>query len=170
MKREKKSHQVKDQNYFLLEFVGHGISVEKRQLPLGDFIFTITPAFNNSQIFDNYANLEKTFIKQNKGKYPANFTENQLEMVFDIIIERKKASDFCSSLRDGRFEDQVCRLENSKFSRIIYLIEGKFEANMSKANFYFKLTQKILLWKKCLKNQLQNYTQTQEFGFISQIR
>lgn len=102
------------------------LKVERRQMPLGDFLFVLKPKLSNEEIFANYAQLERHLIKFEGGKIPALVSKTQLEMVFDLIVERKKISDFCSSLQDGRFQNQLNRLETSHFSRIVYLIEGEF--------------------------------------------
>ncbi|ELQ75587.1 Endonuclease MUS81 [Trachipleistophora hominis] len=46
------------------------------------------------------------------------------EYVVNTIIERKKGSDFVSSLYDGRFVEQKNRLKNTGLKSCVYLIEG----------------------------------------------
>ena len=55
-----------------------------------------------------------------------------MEFVYDFIVERKQASDLCSSIVDGRFEDQIERLKSSRFKRVFYLVEGRFQPGFSK--------------------------------------
>lgn len=46
------------------------------------------------------------------------------DYVINTIIERKKCSDFVSSLYDGRFTEQKNRLKNTGLKHCVYLIEG----------------------------------------------
>ncbi|KRH92050.1 Endonuclease MUS81, partial [Pseudoloma neurophilia] len=46
------------------------------------------------------------------------------QFLINIIIERKKSTDFISSLSDGRFNEQKKRLKALGIKNIIYLIEG----------------------------------------------
>lgn len=41
-----------------------------------------------------------------------------------IIVERKTVSDLLSSLSDGRYRDQKCRLVNSEAKNVVILVEG----------------------------------------------
>jgi ERCC4-type nuclease len=80
-------------------------------------------------MFKNYVQLEKSLIAQYGGSYQVKYQEQDLEMVFDFLIERKTVFDLCASIRDGRMENQILRMEQSDFSRIVYLIEGTFQPN-----------------------------------------
>lgn len=50
-----------------------------------------------------------------------------------VLIERKTLADLASSIKDGRYREQKCRLKSSDFKRIIYLIEGNTPRNPSTA-------------------------------------
>lgn len=73
---------------------------------------------------------DRTFFERN---FPQSRTLNlsvgdfiwiKNQNLLNIIIERKKATDFISSLTDGRFNEQKNRLKNTGIDNIIYLIEG----------------------------------------------
>lgn len=73
---------------------------------------------------------DRTFFERN---FPKSRTLNlsvgdflwiKDKYIINIIIERKKSSDFISSLSDGRFKEQKKRLKSSGIKNIIYLIEG----------------------------------------------
>lgn len=46
------------------------------------------------------------------------------ENVCGFIIERKKGSDFVSSIMDGRFKEQKNRLKSTGIKKIFYIVEG----------------------------------------------
>ncbi|UYI28332.1 ERCC4 domain-containing protein [Encephalitozoon cuniculi] len=54
------------------------------------------------------------------------------ERVCSSIIERKRGSDFVSSIMDGRFKEQKNRLRNSGIRRIFYVVEGLKNIHMQK--------------------------------------
>jgi ERCC4-type nuclease len=59
-----------------------------------------------------------------------------------VIIERKSLSDLAASIKDGRYEEQSCRLKNlwHHNHNIIYLIEGDFNRFNSFKDRIDKLT------------------------------
>lgn len=82
------------------------ISIEERQLSLGDFLWIYKDE------------------------------ESKVEYVIDFIIERKTLNDLASSIVDGRYTEQKFRLKNSNFTNIYYLFEGtsvSSSANISKS-------------------------------------
>ena len=48
--------------------------------------------------------------------------EKKDERVLNAIIERKRASDMASSIKDGRYDSQKRRLKLCTINRIIYLV------------------------------------------------
>lgn len=118
-----------------------GIPVERRQLPLGDFLFLARPEFANEHVFADYARLEKHFMALDGGRYPGRLGETDFELVFDLVVERKSAVDFCASLVDGRLDNQVRRLEASRFGKVVFLVEGAYESNTSRAGGLTRLCQ-----------------------------
>ncbi|AFM97886.1 hypothetical protein EHEL_021320 [Encephalitozoon hellem ATCC 50504] len=52
------------------------------------------------------------------------------EKVCGFIIERKKGSDFVSSIVDGRFKEQKNRLKGTGIKRIFYVVEGLKSSHM----------------------------------------
>lgn len=55
------------------------------------------------------------------------------EYVLDYIIERKCGSDFCSSISDGRLNEQKKRMMECGISRVFYIVENLREADVEKA-------------------------------------
>ncbi|KAK8869647.1 hypothetical protein IAR55_000215 [Kwoniella newhampshirensis] len=45
------------------------------------------------------------------------------ECVLDYVAERKRLDDLCSSIRDGRYNEQCFRLSNSGINHIYYIVE-----------------------------------------------
>ncbi|OCF44157.1 hypothetical protein I317_01949 [Kwoniella heveanensis CBS 569] len=45
------------------------------------------------------------------------------ECVLDYVVERKRLDDLCSSIRDGRYNEQCFRLSNSCINNIYYIVE-----------------------------------------------
>ena len=78
----------------ILNIAEKNIKIEERQLSLGDFLW----------------------IYKDK--------KDNMEYVIDFIIERKTLNDLASSILDGRYTEQKCRLKNSFFTHIYYLFEG----------------------------------------------
>ena len=60
----------------------------------------------------------------------------------DIAIERKSISDFCSSVKDGRYREQKYRLiehvKNAHGGKVMYLIEGRSEGLHTSGNRRFE--------------------------------
>ncbi|AFN82605.1 Ercc4-type nuclease [Encephalitozoon romaleae SJ-2008] len=52
------------------------------------------------------------------------------EKVCGFIIERKKGSDFVSSIMDGRFKEQKNRLKSTGIKKIFYIVEGLKSTHM----------------------------------------
>ncbi|EJW02594.1 hypothetical protein EDEG_03006 [Edhazardia aedis USNM 41457] len=62
------------------------------------------------------------------------------EYVLNYIIERKKGSDFVSSIIDGRFDDQKRRLINTGIENIFYIVEGLKDKDMQKISKNYVLS------------------------------
>lgn len=45
------------------------------------------------------------------------------EVVLDYVIERKRLDDLCSSIRDGRYNEQCYRLQRSGIGNVFYIVE-----------------------------------------------
>ncbi|WWD16092.1 hypothetical protein CI109_100517 [Kwoniella shandongensis] len=45
------------------------------------------------------------------------------ECVLDYVAERKRLDDLCSSIRDGRYNEQCFRLSNSGINHVYYIVE-----------------------------------------------
>ncbi|KAH9411982.1 ERCC4 domain-containing protein [Ordospora pajunii] len=52
------------------------------------------------------------------------------ERLCGCIIERKRGSDFVSSIADGRLKEQKARLLNSGIARVFYVVEGLRDSHM----------------------------------------
>eukprot|EP00756_Hemistasia_phaeocysticola_P001068 Hpha_TRINITY_DN10777_c0_g1::TRINITY_DN10777_c0_g1_i1::g.43794::m.43794/K08991/MUS81; crossover junction endonuclease MUS81 len=83
---------------FLKHLRGKSVACESRQLPLGDFVWIAT-----------------------SPDAPGR------EVVLDLIIERKRASDLASAIITGRYQSQKRRLREGKLGRRVYLLEGSCE-------------------------------------------
>ncbi|KAH8740352.1 hypothetical protein FG386_002864 [Cryptosporidium ryanae] len=78
-----------------------GLNIELKNLPVGDVIWVARPIYENN---------EKASIGES--------------YVLPWIIERKTGSDMCSSIMDGRYEEQKYRLMRSLGAEsVIYLLE-----------------------------------------------
>ncbi|KAK6587775.1 hypothetical protein RS030_81462 [Cryptosporidium xiaoi] len=79
-----------------------GFKIELKNLPIGDIIWVARPIYES--------NNEKASIDES--------------YVLPWIIERKTGSDMCSSIMDGRYEEQKYRLMRSLgVENVIYLLE-----------------------------------------------
>lgn len=45
-------------------------------------------------------------------------------LVLDCVVERKTVNDLASSIVDGRYEEQKCRLQDCGVANCVYLVEG----------------------------------------------
>ncbi|WVQ78586.1 hypothetical protein IAT38_000672 [Cryptococcus sp. DSM 104549] len=52
------------------------------------------------------------------------------ECVLDYVVERKRLDDLCSSIKDGRYNEQCFRLSNSALTNIYYIVED-FQVNVN---------------------------------------
>ncbi|KAI9595078.1 hypothetical protein BDF19DRAFT_443380 [Syncephalis fuscata] len=73
------------------------INVEVRALPLGDTLWIA------------------------RGK---TSTGHRVELLLDVVLERKEIDDLIASIKDGRYHEQKHRLERCGLPHIIYLVEG----------------------------------------------
>ncbi|EEA08274.1 ERCC4 domain-containing protein [Cryptosporidium muris RN66] len=88
--------------YLIKRLCDNGIKIELRSLPVGDIIWVVRPIINKS---DDIVPIEKCYV-------------------LPWIIERKTGSDLCSSIMDGRYDEQKYRLMRSLGAEnIIFLIE-----------------------------------------------
>ncbi|KAL7066322.1 ERCC4 domain-containing protein [Cryptosporidium serpentis] len=88
--------------YLIKRLCDNGIKIELRSLPIGDVIWVVRPIINKS---DDIVSIEKCYV-------------------LPWIIERKTGSDLCSSIMDGRYDEQKYRLMRSLGAEnIIFLIE-----------------------------------------------
>ncbi|KAM0688354.1 Crossover junction endonuclease mus81 [Conglomerata obtusa] len=62
------------------------------------------------------------------------------EKVLNYIIERKKGSDFVSSISDGRFNEQKRRLKETGIKNIFYIVEDLKERDMIKIGVSFVIS------------------------------
>ena len=71
-------------------------------------------------------------------------TNNEKTHTEYVIIERKSLKDLCSSIKDGRYEEQSYRLNGLPHHNhnIVYLIEG----SMDKINMFKGIQEKIILY------------------------
>lgn len=74
-----------------------GIPVEIRRLPVGDALFVW------------------------------RCLQTKTDSVMDFVAERKTASDFVGSVKDGRIDRQSFSMLNSSFSKRVFVIEGSFK-------------------------------------------
>lgn len=76
--------------------------------------------------------LEKETLCKSQNIELGDFIWIVNETVLNYIVERKKGSDFCSSIADGRYNDQKRRLKSLGVDNIYYIIEGLKESDMNK--------------------------------------
>lgn len=83
-----------------------------------------------------------------------------------IIVERKTVSDLLSSISDGRYHDQKCRLINSDAKSLMVLVEGYDSKNVKDATNKKKLlssfSHTLFLDQICVYHT-KNLTETFEF-------
>ncbi|KAJ1611593.1 conserved possible MUS81 endonuclease [Cryptosporidium canis] len=88
--------------YLLNRLNDQGVKIELKNLPIGDVIWVARPKLEGKD--------EKTPIDES--------------FVLPWIVERKTGSDMCSSILDGRYEEQKYRLMRSiGVENVIYLLE-----------------------------------------------
>lgn len=83
----------KERDFFHDRLQNHNIEVDVRALLLGDVVWL------------------------------ARNTHSGVEVVLDVICERKRMDDLASSIRDGRFHEQKSRLAVLGMSHIYYIVE-----------------------------------------------
>eukprot|EP01062_Namystynia_karyoxenos_P052719 TRINITY_DN4234_c1_g1_i2.p1 TRINITY_DN4234_c1_g1~~TRINITY_DN4234_c1_g1_i2.p1 ORF type:complete len:530 (+),score=162.53 TRINITY_DN4234_c1_g1_i2:560-2149(+) len=83
---------------FLERLEKRRVACETRQLPLGDFLWVARDA-----------------------------ADPGAEVLLDLIVERKRASDLASSIVTGRYDDQKRRIRACGLRRPVYLLEGSCE-------------------------------------------
>lgn len=62
------------------------------------------------------------------------------ERICGAIVERKKGTDFVSSIADGRFEEQKLRLKNCGVESVFYIVEGLKNSHMQKIGCNFVIS------------------------------
>ncbi|OII74784.1 MUS81 endonuclease [Cryptosporidium ubiquitum] len=88
--------------YLLNRLKDQGINIELKNLPIGDIIWVARPKLEDK---DEITPIDDSFV-------------------LPWIIERKTGSDMCSSILDGRYEEQKYRLMRSiGVENVIYLLE-----------------------------------------------
>ncbi|KAK9174538.1 ERCC4 domain protein [Cryptosporidium meleagridis] len=88
--------------YLLNRLIDQGIRIELKNLPIGDIIWVARPKLEDT---DEITPIDDSFV-------------------LPWIIERKTGSDMCSSILDGRYEEQKYRLMRSiGVESVIYLLE-----------------------------------------------
>jgi ERCC4-type nuclease len=75
------------------------------------------------------------------------------EFVLDYIVERKAVEDLCSSILDGRYNEQKHRLKKSKVKNVIYLLEGSTKGLSFKRNHYKSVFSEQTLRKALCSTQ-----------------
>eukprot|EP01083_Nonionella_stella_P239445 838018_1 len=89
-----------DHNYFREQLESARITLEERVIALGDMMWVL------------------------RQKNAPRMEDHSDEIVLNLIVERKKASDLGKSIKDGRYEEQKFRLGKCGLTRIIYIIES----------------------------------------------
>ncbi|RVD91023.1 cation-transporting atpase, partial [Tubulinosema ratisbonensis] len=89
------------------------------------------------------------------------------DSVLDLIIERKKGSDFVSSITDGRLKEQMERLKNSGISKIFYLIEGLKSQDMNQNENFIKSVLSDIKKKEITVVETENINES--IRFILQV-
>ena len=95
--------KVSGKTNIVSELADKGVKAELRALPAGDFVW---------------------IAKEKIGQSSTQKSAPVRELVFDFVIERKKADDLSSSILDGRFHEQKQRLVSCGLLKPIYLVEG----------------------------------------------
>ncbi|MBN3300114.1 MUS81 endonuclease, partial [Amia calva] len=81
----------------------NGVPFDVRKLHVGDFLWV---------------------AKERVGYVPGQLRAPPArELVLDVIVERKRMDDLCSSIIDGRFREQKFRLKRCGLGRPVYLVE-----------------------------------------------
>lgn len=85
---------------------------------------------------------DRTFFQRNLDGCTQNlelgdFLWIKNEKVLNYIIERKKGSDFVSSISDGRFNEQKKRLIESGITNIFYIVENLREKDCKNIGYRF---------------------------------
>jgi crossover junction endonuclease MUS81 len=114
------------------EHARNGLVVERRELPIGDFIWIARPIPSTSHTTTTTATTSKPISKSKaKAQAAAQLQQQfQQERVLDMVIERKSVADLCASIVDGRYREQRFRLRRSGVQSIAYLIEGNTDAKV----------------------------------------
>jgi crossover junction endonuclease MUS81 len=66
--------------------------------------------------------------------------DGYVERLYNYIVERKRGSDFCSSIADGRFQEQKKRLKECGIDNILYIVEGLKGIHLQKLGANFVLS------------------------------
>ncbi|KAI8915606.1 restriction endonuclease type II-like protein [Gorgonomyces haynaldii] len=114
------SREVKNQrqrSYFQTEFEKIGIKTMTKALALGDFVWIARP----------------------------KDASKKLELVLDVLVERKSGDDLDMSIKDGRYKEQKNRLHNSKMRHIIYLLENMQMDDQSETRLFSAVAKIQLL-------------------------
>ncbi|KAL9111618.1 MAG: hypothetical protein Q9227_003891 [Pyrenula ochraceoflavens] len=111
-----------DRDYISNELAKRGIRAVTRALPLGDALWIAKLSHSSvspltSLLDDGNSDLEN------------------IEIVLDHVLERKRLDDLISSIKDGRFHEQKFRLRRSGISNVIYLVEN-FTLSAQKADHF----------------------------------
>ncbi|KAL7754404.1 Crossover junction endonuclease mus81 [Sorochytrium milnesiophthora] len=104
--------RARDRAFFQHQLEQLGIRVLTRALQVGDVIWMAVPkpTFGDS--------VGAADDREERRRPP-----QQAEVVLDCIIERKRLSDLCASIKDNRWKEQKWRLAQSGIPQRIYLIE-----------------------------------------------
>lgn len=92
------------------------VPYEIRRLSVGDFLWICRRPSTEPQPLP--------LPSKAKPKFKENCAAAE-EYILPYIVERKRMDDFAGSIRDGRFQEQKFRLQNSGIPNLIYLIENK---------------------------------------------
>lgn len=96
---------------------------EIRRLSVGDFLWICRRRCSNPSVAASQPPQKKS--KSKKAAVAQSASDAAEEYVLPYIVERKRMDDFAGSIRDGRFQEQKFRLQNSGIPNVIYLIESK---------------------------------------------
>ncbi|PVV02454.1 hypothetical protein BB560_003095 [Smittium megazygosporum] len=118
-----------------------GIKVEAVPIPIGDYVWVARPKPKAAPLFSSLSQGQSSahisgniFSRSQSGNNNALFPNSGLQnpeetdtsdILLNTVIERKRMSDLCSSIRDGRITEQKYRLQTCGIDKVIYVIEGE---------------------------------------------
>jgi len=118
-----------DRDYLGSHLRSKGVTVETRQLPLGDMLWVARPKSVPGVRLRAPAPVSQRGGAQDEedGSEAALAVSKSMwphEWLLSVIVERKRVSDLSASILDGRYEEQKRRLLACPCQRVVYVIEG----------------------------------------------